>query len=199
MDRASESLRGEWDRRARPNLEFRGGDARALPLADGEHDLAAAVEVLEHLHEPERALAELTRVARRHILVSVPREPIWRAANLTRGAHVRSLGSTPGHVNRWSPGAFASLVERFGTIEAARSPFPWTVLLVRLRGASERADRGATLDGAATWRSGYAAACKAVYPGSILGVALDPADVEPASRSSAPCRTSRSRDRQTPS
>ncbi len=134
LDRASEPLRAAWDRRARPNLEFRGGDALALPLADGEHDLAAAVEVLEHLHEPERALAELARVARRHLLVSVPREPIWRGANLARGAHVRSLGSTPGHVNRWSPRAFASLVERFGAIEAARLPFPWTVLLVRLPG-----------------------------------------------------------------
>lgn len=128
------ALRESWDRRLPSNLELRAGDARSLPFADGELDMAASVEVLEHLGEPERALSELSRVARRHLLVSVPREPIWRAANLARGAHVRSLGNTPGHVNHWSGRGFASLLGPFGTVEAVSSPFPWTVLLVRLHG-----------------------------------------------------------------
>ena len=136
LDPGERSLQAGWERRKCPNLEFRGGHALALPFADGELDMAVAVEVLEHLPEPERALAELSRVARRHVLASVPREPIWRAANLARGAHVRSLGNTPGHVNHWSSGAFATLVEPYGRVEAARSPFPWTVLLVRLHSSS---------------------------------------------------------------
>ena len=132
LDLADPKLRGEWERRARPNLEFQTADATALPFSDGEFDLAAAIEVLEHVPDPEATLAEMARVARRHLLVSVPREPVWRALNLARGAYVRGLGNTPGHVNHWSKRAFASLLGRFGEIERARSPFPWTMLLVRV-------------------------------------------------------------------
>jgi hypothetical protein len=71
-------------------------------------------------------------VARRHLLVSVPREPLWRALNMARGAYWRSLGNTPGHVNHWSKPGFVELLERYGTVEDARSPFPWTMLLVRV-------------------------------------------------------------------
>ena len=53
-----------------------------LPFADDEFDIACAIEVLEHVPDPERTLAEMVRVARRHVLVSVPREPLWRALNM---------------------------------------------------------------------------------------------------------------------
>ena len=105
--------------------------ARDLPFADNEFDTACAIEVLEHVPDPERTLAEMVRVARRHVLVSVPREPMWRALNMLRGAYVRDLGNTPGHVNHWSRGAFLDFVNRHGRIAAVRSPFPWTMVLVR--------------------------------------------------------------------
>ena len=41
-------------------------------------------------------LAEMARVASRWLLVSVPREPLWRALNMARGAYLRDLGNTPG-------------------------------------------------------------------------------------------------------
>ena len=66
------------------------------------------------------------------ITVSVPREPLWRGLNMARGAYWRGLGNTPGHVNHWSKRGFVSLLSRYGTVEEARSPFPWTMLLVRL-------------------------------------------------------------------
>ena len=64
--------------------------------------MAAAIEVLEHVPDPEATLAEMARVARRRLLVSVPREPLWRGLNMARGAYLRALGNTPGHVNHWS-------------------------------------------------------------------------------------------------
>jgi SAM-dependent methyltransferase len=132
IDLDDPKLAAEWERRRRPNLEFRAAEATALDFADGEFDLAAAIEVLEHVPEPEATLAEMARVARRRLLVSVPREPLWRGLNVARGVYLGALGNTPGHVNHWSKRSFAALLSRYGTVEQVRSPFPWTMLLVRV-------------------------------------------------------------------
>jgi 2-polyprenyl-3-methyl-5-hydroxy-6-metoxy-1,4-benzoquinol methylase len=132
IDLEDPKLRAEWDKRARVNLEFRAEEATQLSFTDDEFDLASAIEVLEHVPEPEATLAEMARVARGHLLVSVPREPLWRGLNMARGAYWRDLGNTPGHVNHWSKREFVSLLSRYGTVEEARSPFPWTMLLVRV-------------------------------------------------------------------
>ena len=132
IDLDDPKLRSQWEHRHRPNLEYRVGHATELPFADGEFDLAAAIEVLEHVPDPEATVAEMARVAERHLLVSVPREPLWRALNMARGAYLGALGNTPGHVNHWSKRSFVSLLSRHGTVTEARSPFPWTMLLVRV-------------------------------------------------------------------
>jgi SAM-dependent methyltransferase len=132
IDLDDEKLRAEWERRRRANLDFRVEEATSLSFGDGEFDLAAAIEVLEHVPEPEATVAEMARVARSRLLVSVPREPLWRGLNLARGAYWRSRGNTPGHVNHWSKRDFVSLLGRHGKVEEARSPFPWTMLLVRV-------------------------------------------------------------------
>ena len=133
IDLDDPKLRAEWAARRRENLSYRAAEATDLSFADGEFDLAAAIEVLEHVPDPEATVAEMARVAERWLLVSVPREPLWRALNMARGAYWRSLGNTPGHVNHFSKRSFMSLLSRHGTVEEAHSPFPWTMLLVRLR------------------------------------------------------------------
>jgi 2-polyprenyl-3-methyl-5-hydroxy-6-metoxy-1,4-benzoquinol methylase len=132
IDLEDAKLRDEWGKRRRSNLEYRVEEATSLSFADDEFDLAAAIEVLEHVPEPEATVAEMARVARRHVLVSVPREPLWRGLNVARGAYVRSLGNTPGHVNHWSRRSFVAMLARHGRVEEARSPFPWTMALVRV-------------------------------------------------------------------
>ena len=47
-------------------------DGFTLPLADASVDTVFMVEVLEHIPEPERMIAEVYRVARRNIVVTVP-------------------------------------------------------------------------------------------------------------------------------
>ncbi len=133
VDLDDPKLRAEWKRRARPNLEFRAALGDSLPYADGEFEAATAMEVLEHVPDPDAVLAEMSRVASRWLLVSVPREPLWRALNLARGAYLRELGNTPGHLNHWSRRRFVRLIGRYGDPVEVRSPFPWTMALLRLR------------------------------------------------------------------
>ena len=132
IDLEEDSIQAGWAERQAANLEYRTMPADDLPFATGEFDLATAIEVLEHVPDPERTLAEMARCAERHLLVSVPREPLWRALNLARGAYIGQLGNTPGHLNHWSRRSFARMLSRHGQIVELRSPFPWTMLLVRL-------------------------------------------------------------------
>ena len=132
IDLDDPKLQSEWAHRRRENLEFRTIDGGDLPFADCEFDLVAAIEALEHVPQPERTLAQMARVAREHLLVSVPREPMWRALNVARGAYLRQLGNTPGHVNHWSKRGFVRLLETCGEVVEVRSPFPWTMLLMRV-------------------------------------------------------------------
>jgi ubiquinone/menaquinone biosynthesis C-methylase UbiE len=53
-------------------LEAHAMDARALDFAKDTFDGVTALEVLEHLPDPERAVAECLRVARRFVIASVP-------------------------------------------------------------------------------------------------------------------------------
>jgi 2-polyprenyl-3-methyl-5-hydroxy-6-metoxy-1,4-benzoquinol methylase len=130
LDLDDPKLRAEWDRRRRENLEFRTFNGQNLPFADDGFDLVAAIEVLEHVPDPDYTIGEMTRVARRHLLVSVPREPLWRMLNIARGAYVRDLGNTPGHLNHWSRRSFMDLLAGHGELREIRSPFPWTMVLV---------------------------------------------------------------------
>ena len=132
VDLDDPGLHEEWRKRARPNLEFVAANASALPFEADAFDMAAGIEVLEHVPDPDAVLAEMARVARRRLLVSVPREPIWRLLNVARGAYLADLGNTPGHVNHWTKVGFHSLLTRHGKVLEVRTPLPWTIALVGL-------------------------------------------------------------------
>ena len=132
IDLEDPAIQAEWAKRQAPNLQYRVTKAERMPFADGEFELASAIEVLEHVPDPEHTLSEMARIATGHLLVSVPREPLWRALNMARGAYLKELGNTPGHLNHWSKRSFVELLSRYGTVTESRSPFPWTMLLVRV-------------------------------------------------------------------
>ena len=134
IDLDDPELRREWEAGPAPNLEYRAMDAERLEFGDGEFEMVSAIEVLEHVERPDAVLAEMARCSSRWVLVSVPREPVWRIANLARGAYWGSLGNTPGHLNHWSRRSFVELLGRYGTVQAVRSPFPWTLALIRVDG-----------------------------------------------------------------
>ena len=67
---------------AQQGLPHRQVDGGRLPLADGEFDAAFCVEVLEHAENPWHFVADVRRVLRQRLLVSVPNlelVPYWRS------------------------------------------------------------------------------------------------------------------------
>lgn len=96
-------------------------------------DLVICLEVLEHLENPDLALEQLFRASKSHVILSVPREPLWSLGNLARGKYIRNLGNTPGHIQKWSKSDFVEYVSQFGEVLSVASPLPWTVVLIAKR------------------------------------------------------------------
>ena len=114
------------------DVPFKAASVLDLDPAGDAAELIVCCEVMEHLDDPHRALDMLARLARPWAIVSVPREPLWRALNLARLAYVRDLGNTPGHLNHWSKRAFLRFVETRLEVIAVASPLPWTMALCRV-------------------------------------------------------------------
>jgi hypothetical protein len=113
-------------------------ELRAAPVEDLDPSVDAAelivcCEVLEHLEAPSGALEVISALARPWAIVSVPREPLWRALNLARLAYASDLGNTPGHLNHWSRRGFLRFLEDRLEVVEVRAPLPWTMALCRVR------------------------------------------------------------------
>lgn len=99
-------------------------DGRTLPFADGVFDTALCLEVLEHIEDPRGFLREVSRIAPRQIIVSVPNCELlgYLWDHLATPWHM--LEST--HVNyftRWSLGAL--LREFYPHVELRfHTPYP---------------------------------------------------------------------------
>lgn len=55
-----------------PRVEAQLGDVQSLDFENGAFEVSSALEVLEHLPDPGRAVRELCRVSKNWLLVSVP-------------------------------------------------------------------------------------------------------------------------------
>lgn len=125
---------------ARANARDRGLDvgfevAGIEALVPERHaaELVVCCEVIEHLSDPDAGLRTLAALASPYLLVSVPREPLWRILNLARGRYWSAAGNTPGHLQHWSRRGFLRFLERRVEVLEVRSPLPWTVALCRTR------------------------------------------------------------------
>jgi SAM-dependent methyltransferase len=132
LDLPDAGLRAEWRRYPAPR--FLHADAHALPFPDGHFGVGVAAEVLEHLPDPVLGLREMARVGRRHLVLSVPQEPVFRSCNLLAGRYLRDLGNTPGHLNHWSRRGFVRFVAGVAEVRGVTSPFPWTTVWAVLPG-----------------------------------------------------------------
>lgn len=100
-------------------------------------DLIVCCEVMEHLEHPEDGLRALQRIVKKHVILSVPREPIWCGLNLMRGKYISTFGNTPGHIQHWSRSSFAKLVSQYFDIVEVKNPLPWTMLLCKVKNTKE--------------------------------------------------------------
>ena len=114
------------------NISFEAKSIDQLGPGD-EAPLVACIEVLEHVTDPASALKKLASLARPYLLLSVPREPVWRLLNIASGRYIRRLGNTPGHLNHWTSSTFTQFVSTEIKVEERRTPLPWTVILGRVR------------------------------------------------------------------
>jgi len=96
---------------------------------DDSAELIICCEVMEHLEYPEQALSKLQALAPSQLILSVPREPLWRILNMARFKYWSDLGNTPGHLQNWSQRQFLKLVSEYFQINHIRSPYPWTMCL----------------------------------------------------------------------
>lgn len=116
-----------------PSVEVSRHSVLELPFADGEFDLVLCLEVLEHMPDPDAALAELCRVAGGRLVVSVPHEPWFRLGSLARGKYVRTLGNHPEHVNHWNPRSLRDFLATRADVLSVRRSLPWLIAECRPR------------------------------------------------------------------
>lgn len=100
------------------------------PVEDGA-ELVVCCEVLEHLKDPQRALSVLAQLANPYLVVSVPREPLWRILNALRGRYLSRLGNTPGHLQHWCKRRFLNFLRPHLKIVKVLTPTPWIMVLAR--------------------------------------------------------------------
>ncbi|HYI26122.1 MAG TPA: class I SAM-dependent methyltransferase [Thermomicrobiales bacterium] len=113
-----------------PRGAFAVGDIYNIAYPDRSFDVVYCFEVLEHLHEPDKALKELARVARTAVILSVPHEPFFCLANAARGRNLDQdpKGSDPDHRNFWSRRQFAEFASVALEVQLVTGSVPWTIL-----------------------------------------------------------------------
>jgi ubiquinone/menaquinone biosynthesis C-methylase UbiE len=132
IDLPDADLASAWDEKG---IAGAFADIESLPFPPDSFDLVLAIEVLEHVPDPDAALRDLARVGRGSFVLSVPHEPVWRVANMARGKYLRDLGNTPGHIQHWSQRSFRRQVAEHLDVQSSASPFPWTMVSARTRPA----------------------------------------------------------------
>lgn len=117
-----------------PDFNLKLGSIYKLPYKDNSFDVVLCNEVLEHLDDPQKALSELNRVSKSHLILSVPNEPFHRISRMSRGKAILKLGKHPEHVNHWTFWTFRNFLKKNGLfVEKTALPFPftWTLVLVK--------------------------------------------------------------------
>ena len=91
--------------------QFQIADAAKLPFQDDSFDTVVCFEVIEHVKNPIHVLRELARVARRHVIVSVPNCAVSEGLRRSRLTYFHYTDRS--HVNFFTT---ATLIEALETV-----------------------------------------------------------------------------------
>ncbi|MCL5439121.1 MAG: class I SAM-dependent methyltransferase [Patescibacteria group bacterium] len=112
------------------DLSLKISDINHLPYNNNSFDLVVCSEVLEHLENPTKALAEIKRISKKYILLTVPNEPFYRISRFLRGINILNFGDHPEHINQWGIFSFKNfLINTNLKIKTINYPFPWITVL----------------------------------------------------------------------
>ncbi len=100
-------------------LTAQQADVHALPYGDEAFDVVLCSETLEHVTDIAQATAELLRVARKAVVITVPHEP----EDLV--AHNLEQHVDHGHIHHFALGSFAHLQQQGYEISESRLVHPW--------------------------------------------------------------------------
>lgn len=116
------------------NLPYKVEQESVLELNrdDGSFDCVFLLEVLEHVENYDTALANLFRVSRKHVILSVPNEPLWSFLNIVRLKYLDDWGNTPGHINHWTVSGLRKLISKYGNVVKIYTPIPWIIVVAEV-------------------------------------------------------------------
>ena len=115
------------------------GDIERLPFADQSFSIVTALEVIEHLpyRVYEQGLAELERVARDHIIISVPYLEIWRQV---RCPYCGCCFHKNYHLRRYDEAIVRNLFSAFRCEKTVRVDIPEYAIMPLVRAARQLYD-----------------------------------------------------------
>ena len=114
--------------RMNPNLTFIQGNIFEMPFESQSFDIVLCTEVLEHLPNPDAALAELLRVTGETLIITVPHEPWFCMGNMLALKNVTRFGNPIDHINHWTFDGFCTFLRDSSQVEwQFDKSFPWTI------------------------------------------------------------------------
>jgi len=143
LDSTSQNLAIARNRDATHSVAYIVGDAYRLPYADGTFEVACALDLLEHVEDPARVVAEIARVLAPNGLfffhtfnrtwlanLIVVKGVEWFVANTPKDLHVKRLFITPGEL--------AAMCDAHGLhvacVRGSRPRFSWPLWRMVLTG-----------------------------------------------------------------
>lgn len=108
--------------------EYIEGALPRLPFRDGEFEVVTCIEVLEHQTDPIAALRELGRVARKHIVVTVPNWPLKQ----TLCPHCLRAFPAEGHLHSFPAGKLEAMGREAGLMPKAFRSYSLSVGNLRM-------------------------------------------------------------------
>lgn len=127
MDISKRSL--DFARELLPNAHFSLGNIYNIPAKDDAFEMVLALEVLEHLNDPSKALEELRRVSHKYCMISIPLEPWFRIGNILSGKNWPRFGNDAEHLNIWNKSEVIHLISGYFSIKECFISFPWVLTL----------------------------------------------------------------------